>query len=302
MKQTQAMFFAVVAYFLWVVSDTGVKLARQSDLSPFIVMAFFGIPGILFYSGNAFRQGNLLNLRPRSWREQIGIAFSGVMINYVNAIALKHLPLTIFYVVVFTIPLMVAALSALLKHEVLTRFKVFCIVAGFCGTAIAVGFKGGGDFVGYLSAFASVAFFSVTTILMRKIATTDSVESIQFFRNLCVGIVGIGAAVVEGANSPGMIPLSILAVAAAIGTIGSFFFNKAIQNTSSTNAVQFHYTQIIWGALFGFFLWHEVPAWNVVVGSAIIIASGMVMAAQVRKAEANAKAVESAYAAETVNL
>ncbi len=301
MKHMRAMIMAIAAYFLWVVADTGIKLARQESLSPFVVMAFFGIPGILFYGSNALRKRDFSSLRPHSLPELCGIAITGIVINFANAVALKHLPLTMFYVVVFTIPLMVAGMSALLKHEVLTRFKVSCIVAGFFGASLAVGLKGGGgDLIGYLAAFSSVICFAATTILMRKTAKTDSIESVQFFRNLCVGATGLFAAAVEQAQFPGTAPFLILSVAAALGTLGCYLFNKALQNTPSTNVVQFHYTQIIWGALLGFFLWHEVPTWNLVAGSAIIIASGMAIAANARQADVlpikEVQAVEEACA------
>ena len=66
-------------------------------------------------------------------------------------------------------------------------------------------------------------------------------------------------------------------------TLGSILYFRALQNTVSTNVAQLHYTQIVIGALLAYILWHDIPTWNLIVGSIIIIASGMFIAARARK-------------------
>ena len=189
-----------------------------------------------------------------------------------------------FYVVVFTIPLMIAVLSAVLKHEILTPLKIVCLITGFLGAALAIGVHGGGgDWIGYLAAFISVSSFATYTILMRKISQTDTVESTQFINALCVGAVGIVGALSQSSIASAGWALTMMIVAGGINVLGNVLYNTALQNTASTNVAQLHYTQIISGAIFGYFLWHEIPTWNLIAGSILIIAAGMIVAGQVRK-------------------
>lgn len=283
MTQTRAMSCALAAFFIWVVVDTAIKFCSQGPgaLSPFAIMATIGIFGAASLAGSALFKHKVGELRPRRWREQAWIAVCSIGINYANVIALKHLPLTMFYVVVFTIPLMIAAISAMLKHEILTPTKISCLIAGFLGTALAIGVKGGGgDWLGYLAAFVSVICFAASTILMRKISKTVTAESTQFLMSLSVGVVGIAGAMSQSSPVLERWALALMILGGGINVFGSLLYNKALQNTSSTNVAQLHYTQIISGGLFGYLLWREIPTWNLVAGSLIIITSGLIVAAQ----------------------
>ncbi|MDR3425275.1 MAG: DMT family transporter [Alphaproteobacteria bacterium] len=286
MTQSRAMLCALSAFFAWVLVDTAIKLGSQGQpaLSPFVIMAVLGLCGAVGVGALAVFKRKVALLRPCSLREQTGIALCAVGINYANVFALKHLPLTMFYVVIFTIPLVIAALSALLKHERLTLVKIGCLIAGFFGAALAIGVAGsGGDALGYAAAFTSVLCFSIYTILMRKIAKTDTVESTQFINALCVGAFGLAGALAQASVGLEGKLLALMIVAGIINVFGNILYNTALQNTVSTNVAQLHYTQIISGAILGYLIWHEVPTWNLITGSLVIIASGMIVAAQAHR-------------------
>jgi drug/metabolite transporter (DMT)-like permease len=280
------MFYALAAFFLWVLVDTIRKISMVGHviLSPFIFMAIVGVTGaVLIGSATAFKKKTSL-LRPRSLPEQAGIAFCCAGINYTNTIALKYLSLTMFYAIVFSAPLVIAALSALLKHEKLSPLKICCLVAGFFGVVLAIGVpQGGGEVTGYLAIFASVFFFSLSAILTHKLAKRDTVESIQFWSFLCVGFAGICGSLVQGALLPGPALALLVFLGACIDVGGNLLYTTALHNTASTNVAQLHYTQIISGAILGYLIWHEIPTWNLILGSLIIIGAGFVIALQVHR-------------------
>jgi drug/metabolite transporter (DMT)-like permease len=284
MTQSQAMLCALAGFFLWVTVDAAVKLGSQAALSPFMIMAALGTVGAGCVFVSTLFKKNISALYPHSWREQALICLCYIGVNYANVIALKHLPLTVFFIVVFTTPLVIAALSSVMKHETLTRIKIVCLIAGFFGVVLAVGIGGGGgDGLGYVAAFVSVLCFAFYTVLMRKISKTDTVQSTQFINALSVGLVGICGVYLQSAAVPQGWALAMIVAAGSINILGSVLYNTAIQNTASTNVAQLHYTQIISGALLGYLIWHEVPTWNLVAGSIVIIVSGMIVAAQARK-------------------
>lgn len=279
------MLYAFAGYFLWVVVDTIIKLCAQGEnaLSPFVIVATLGLFGAAGLSALTLAEGKPSLLRPTSLREQAIIAACHIGISYANVIALKHLPLTTFYVVVFTTPLAIAILSAILKHETLTPVKISCLVVGFLGVLLAFGIRDGGDATGIAAGFVSVILFAIYTIAMRKISGTDTVESIQFVSALMTGLAGTFGVLLEKSPVPGTPLLATMLAAATVNILGCVLFNKAIQNTASTNVAQLHYTQIVSGAILGYVIWHEIPTWNLVASSAIIIVSGLVVAAQVKR-------------------
>jgi drug/metabolite transporter (DMT)-like permease len=74
--------------------------------------------------------------------------------------------------------------------------------------------------------------------------------------------------------------LLILVAMAVFTLIGQLCNFTAMRLTTAATVSQFHYTQIVAGALLGFLIWHEVPALHTVLGAGIIIASGLYIAAQ----------------------
>ncbi|MGB9153332.1 MAG: DMT family transporter [Alphaproteobacteria bacterium] len=287
MTHRQAMLCALATYFGWVVTDVAIKLASQAALSPFMIMAVLGTVGVMGIVGMSLFRRNIAVLRPHNLRGQATICLCAMMMNYTTVIALKHLPLTIFYIAVFTSPLAVAALSTALRHEAPTRGKIACLVAGFVGVLVVLAPRLGiaGEGIGYIAASISVAGFVVYTVTIHKISKTDSTQSIQLFAALSVGTLGIFGAFLQAAPAPDGKSIVMLIAAGGINLLANAFYNKALKNTSSTNVAQLHYTQLISGALLGYLIWHEVPTWNLVVGSILIIASGMIVAAQAGKKE-----------------
>jgi len=280
------MLCALAGFFLWVLCDTVVKLGGQAALSPFMILAFLGVTAFASIGGSVVARQNIALLRPRKWRFHALICLCGIGVNFANVVALKYLPLTIFYIVVFSAPLVIAFFSALMKHEVLTKTKVLCLFAGFFGVVLAVATRQweSGEGIGYIAAMASVLCFSAASILMRRIAQTETVESLQLFRAGAIGLFGImGVLLIQPGEMPGLQMTALLVVAGIFNAMGNVLNNRALQHTAASNVEQLHYTQLVWGAILGFLLWNEIPTGNLIAGSAIIIVSGILVAREVHK-------------------
>ena len=288
MTQRQAILYALACFFAWVLVDTAIKLASQESLSPFMIMAVMGTAAVVGLLGKTAVKRNFSVLRPTHGREQVLIALCAVVTWYFNIIALKHLPLTIFYIAVFTAPLAISALSAFLKHEVLSPSKVACLIVGFLGVVVAVAPRLGnnsGEIIGYVAASISVAAFACSTVVIRKISRTDTGESIQLLSAGFVASIGILGVLCQGTVLSVNAAVAMIVAAGIINLTGNLLYNTALKHTTSSNVAQLHYTQLISGALLGYLLWHEIPTWNLVAGSVLIIAAGLVVAAQARSGQ-----------------
>ena len=288
MTHPQAMLAALATYFLWSIYDITIKFAQQTPVSPFLILAIVGFAGAAFLTGFATVTHTLPTLRPTRWRLQSCTAACAAAMGFTNIIALKHLPLTLFYDFFFTAPLVIALFSVFLKHETLTPTKIACLIAGFIGT---IGVHGGnGDMTGYIAISVSIICYSSRPLFVRHMGKTVTAESTLILCTLFVSLAGVAGFLLQ--PSVGGIEtwaFFVFAFCGILTTLGSILYFHALQNTLSTNVIQLHYTQIIFGALFGYLLWNEIPTWNLVVGSFIIIASGMFVAAQARKAEKTAE-------------
>jgi drug/metabolite transporter (DMT)-like permease len=285
MTQSQAMLGALAAFTGWVLVDAAIKWGSEAALSPYAIMAALGTVGAVSIAVSAAARGEIATLRPISPGPQAFICLCSLVINFGNIIALKHVPLTIYYILVLAAPLVIAALVSTLKHETVTRSKTGCLIAGFVGVVIAIGPRGGagGEWIGYVAALVGTAAFAAYSVTIRKISPTDNAHSIQFCNAITVGSIGLLGCI--GAPSPPLTALAVLLAAGLLNIASNLVYNRALHDTLATNVAQLHYTQIVTGAVVGYFVWHEQLTASLIAGSALIIASGLVVAAQARKLE-----------------
>jgi len=286
-SQFRAIGYAVLGFALWVATDSCVKWVGEAQLPPqeiVFFLSFFGMITIAAYACARRRPKHLWPNRPRAQIVRAALAFTtGIF----NAIALKHLPLTLFYITVFTAPLMIALLAAVFLREKLTWQKIVAVVVGFVGVMIAIDpFRdiGHGSLIGFGAAFVSAVCFAVSVIWLRHITQSETSESLVFFGALFGAICG-GVATLYHAEP---VTLKLFPILVAMGVLcvgGNLAVYGALRSTTAANVSQFHYTQIIGGALLGYLIWNEIPTLNLLAGSVFIIASGLYIASHARKTD-----------------
>jgi len=281
----RAIGFALASFTLWVFTDTCVKLSGEATIPPYEIVGIVGVIQVAVTVLMALPRREVKKLWPRRFGPQFGRAFLSVMINFCNALALRHLPLTTFYVVIFMMPMLIAILAAVFLHEKLSWQRIVAIVAGFGGVVYAINPAAplsAGDLTGYIALAVSVVASSTNMVWLRTMTQTESLGSLVFFSGLVAAIAGLLAMLVH------FVPLTdftvaVLLTAGLFNVIGNFYNYKALKYTVAANVSQFHYTQIITGAIIGYLIWHDVPSLRLVIGAIIIIASGLYIAARARK-------------------
>jgi drug/metabolite transporter (DMT)-like permease len=63
---------------------------------------------------------------------------------------------------------------------------------------------------------------------------------------------------------------------------GTLSFYVAVKHTSASNVSQYHYTQLLTGALISYIVWHDKPGLFMWLGGALIIGSGLMIALAAR--------------------
>ena len=284
----RAIGYAIAGYTLWVGVDTLMKMAGEATLPSYQTVAFLGLFSAFFMVVFAAPRGEVAALWPKNPRAQLVRAFLAVACNFFNTVALAHLPLTLFYVTVFTAPMMIALLAALCLKEHLTWPKIAAVVIGFGGVVVAINPFGAamqGDAIGYLAAMASTLCFAVNTVWLRVMTQSESVGSLVFFTGLVEGIVGLGLMLFLPTLPIGWVLLAILAGMGLCNAAGNWLNFLALRLTVAANVAQFHYTQIVAGAAIGYLIWHEIPAAHTMIGAVAIIGSGIYIASRANKGD-----------------
>lgn len=279
-----AIGFAFAGFTFWVFTDTSVKLVGQSGLPAYEMVAFLGFFMAVFLAIYGFARGQAHLLRPKRWNFQVGRACLDMANNVCVVIALRHLTLTLFYILVFTAPMVIALLSALFLREALPWRKAVAIMAGFAGVVVAVhpwGSAREGDWIGYVACGICVACFSTNMVWSRVLTRTEHPESLAFFSGIVTAVAGF--LLMLGHAAP-VTPL-LLGGLFAMGlfcALGTLCFYIAVKHTSAANVSQYHYTQLITGTLLSYLVWRNKPGPFVLLGGALILASGLYIAMSAR--------------------
>jgi len=280
-----AIGFALAGFTFWVLADTCIKLVGQSGLPAYEIMAFLGLVMAICLAAYASARGQAHVLRPHRLGRQLLRACLDMANNICVVIALRHLSLTLFYILIFTAPMLITLLSAVFLREGLAWRKGLAILGGFAGVVLAVNPFGGtreGDWVGYSACMACVACFSVNMVWSRVLTRTEHPESLAFFSGLVTAAAGFSLMLlVRAAPLAELMTPHLLAGICAMGlfcALGTLCFYIAVKHTSAANVSQYHYTQLITGTLVTYLVWHTRPGLFVLMGGALIFASGLYIA------------------------
>jgi drug/metabolite transporter (DMT)-like permease len=285
-----AIGFALAGFTFWVLADTCVKLVGQSGLPAYEMVAFLGLFMAICLGMYAVVSRQARVLRPHRLDRQLLRASLDMANNVCVVVSLRHLSLTMFYILIFTAPIAISLLSAWFLREGLPWRRAAAIAAGFAGVLIAVNPFGSvreGDWIGYSACLVCVVCFSVNMVWSRVLTRTETPESLAFFSGLVTAAMGFlwmllgkTEAVAGGLTPWLLVGLFGMGLFCALGTL---CFYIAVKHTSAANVSQYHYTQLITGTLVTYLVWHTRPGLFVLVGGVLIFGSGLYIALGARE-------------------
>lgn len=294
LRHLYGIFYALAGFCLWVLADTAMKLAGEANLPSYEVVGFLGLIAAGSLVVVHAPQRKLKQLWPKRPAFQVVralLAFGCVMS---NTFALKHLPLTAFYVVVFTSPIFIAVLASFFLKERLSVPKIAATLVGFLGVVVAIdpwGNLNGGDWIGYAAAGSATVFYAIASVMLRARAEDETPQSTMFVTGAVEAVLGFGAMLWHAVPVAPFV-LLILVVMGVMNVTGNLCNAMALREMEAATVEQYHYTQIIMGALLGYAIWRDVPTLYSLIGAVIIIVSGLYVAASAHKAALRVDSVQ----------
>ena len=280
-----AIGLALAGFTFWVLADTSMKLAGDSRLPAYEIITCLGVVVAAALLVRGWLRRDLAGLRPRSPGRQLVRSGLDLANNLCVVVALRHLPLTLFYILVFLAPMATALLAALFLRERLGWRKVVAILGGFLGVVVAVNPLGAvrqGDWIGYAACMVCVACFSANMVWSRVLMRTETPQSLTLFSGV---VQAVTCACLMAWHAEPVSP-RLAATLAAMGlfcAFGSMCFFVALQKTSPVHVSQCHYTQLVTGGLVTWLIWRQAPTAAMVAGSVLIVAAGWLMASSLAR-------------------
>lgn len=210
-----------------------------------------------------------------SWRLQALRGSLMVVMTALNFFALQHLQLAETGAIQFSVPLLIALLSALWLHEKLDARRWVAIGAGFAGVLLVMRPGSEAFHPAILLSVANAFLYAGFNLLTRKMAATETPESMQWFSALLatLWITPLALPVWQWPAGVGVWAVALLC--GAMGGLGHLAVAQAHRHASAAVLGPFLYQQILSMSLLGWLVFGQVPDLFVVSGALVVVASGL---------------------------
>jgi drug/metabolite transporter (DMT)-like permease len=217
----------------------------------------------------------LRDLRSRApW--QTGLrGFLALLTSVLVFLSFKVLPLADALAIIFSSPLMVTGLSAIMLKEPVGWRRWTATCTGFAGAMLIV--TPSFDAVGIwaLAPLGAALTSAFRDIMTRRLGSQDTGPSILFWTMVVSVIGGFASLPFMGVSAPSMNGWGLLAATAILIAFAFRLNIAAFKLASGAIVAPFRYLSLVWAAVLGYALWNDVPDLQAIVGATIIMAAGL---------------------------
>jgi len=195
--------------------------------------------------------------------------------------ALGRLPLADAIALSFISPVLTALMGALLLGERLDWRIAVALCAGLAGMLLIVGGSlGSGHYsdevlLGAVAVLVSAIGYSLNIIMLRHRATRDSLAHIVLFQNLGPALILAVPGVIVWI-APTSTDLALFALLGTLGVIAHTMLAHAFARLEAARLAPVQYLTLVWGVVFGFLFFAEIPGLATVLGALLIVLGTLV--------------------------
>ena len=222
-----------------------------------------------------FPMRGLALVRTRYWRWHLVRAVMFVGMTGINFWALQYLQLTVTSSIFFTVPILIALMSAALLGEKLDRGRWAAILVGFAGVLVIVRPGSASFHPAMLGSLANALLYSVFMLTTRRLAAYESPETIQYLPAVGAAVLLTPFALAAWQWPASALEWAIACLLGALGATGHYLLALAHRYAPASVIAPFLYQQVLYMALFGYVVFGDVPAPAVWLGAGVVIGSGL---------------------------
>ncbi|MEO8718708.1 MAG: DMT family transporter [Burkholderiales bacterium] len=215
----------------------------------------------------------LVRTRHLRWHVVRGLMFC--VMTGMNFWALQFLQLTVTASIFFTVPILIAVMSAPLLGERMDARRWAAILIGFAGVLVIVRPGSAAFHPAMLLSLFNAVLYAAFNLMTRKLAAYDPPETIQFLPAVVASVVLAPFALVAWQSPPGAFEGLLLCLMGVFGGTGHYLLALAHRYAPASTLAPFLYQQILYMALFGYLVFGSVPDAAVWIGAAIVVSSGL---------------------------
>lgn len=275
-RTLKAIFLITLGYWGYSMADLCSKVLQET-YSIYQVLWVSGTSGLLITGLWLWAKHGASSFLPSNMKLHMVRALVVTGTAYFMVRSLQTLPLADFYGIVFIMPFMTMILAIAILGEKVGWKRWLAAAVGFMGVLIVAGpqFTHIGE--GIICAFMGALLSALNVILLRKIGPGAPRPLYGFYPFVLISALNFIAMLYTNSYLPFEMhyapyfiihgPVIVLAIIAM-----SMGFAAAPETAV---VAPFNYTQIIWGVLFGYLFFGDLPSATTWLGVAIIIGAGL---------------------------
>lgn len=269
----QALGIALIcaAVFTFTLMDATAKYLTQFYHPLQVVWARFAINLLLIIA--IARAGTVQLMRTRQPGIQFGRALMQVASIMLFFTSLQYIGLAEATAIMDTNPVLITLGAALFLGEAIGIRRIFGIIAALIGAMIVI--QPGADLFQPAALLPMVGAFTYAAgALLTRAARQDSVMTTLLW-SAVVGTVIASVILPFIWQTPAARHLWAFAALGVFGSLSQVMLIRAFALAEASALAPFGYSGLVWAALWGWLIFDQIPAPNVVIGAAIIVAAGL---------------------------
>jgi drug/metabolite transporter (DMT)-like permease len=270
------IFLMLSAWGLFAVVDTSAKWLVLASIST--VQVVFMRYAVQFGCSLIGAAGPFSVTRKMGRKDIFAFIFSChllVVCTFFNFIAIKYLPLTMTSAIMFSSPIIVAAISMVFLREFVDIWKILAIFLGFVGVLVIIRpFDAQFHWAALLCVHNAIAI-SVFSLITRQLSGVVTASTMQFFAGGFGTIVFLPLVLIYWESPTSLISWALMFFMGIVAWAGHEVFARAHLFSSAATLMPFSYSNIIFMTLASYFVFGSRPDFLVFAGAFLIVFSGI---------------------------
>lgn len=265
---------AVAGLFGMAVMDACAKLLGAGYAISQVVLVRNALGALFVLLFLAVTRGSFASLTPRRPGLLLLRSAGNIGAAYLFFSGLRYLPLADAFAIAFAAPLFITALSVPVLGEHVGLRRWAAVIFGFLGVLIVV--QPGSDSFqpAALLPLGAALSYALAILVGRKLTRDMATPAIIFWPSLAA-VAAMALLMPLQWQTPRLPDAGVFFFMGAVGTLGMALITQGYRYAPAAVIAPFDYSVLLWGVVFGWLLWQDVPGANVWLGSALLIASGL---------------------------
>ena len=203
--------------------------------------------------------------------------FAGLIAIVAIFIALRELPLATVVSITFAAPIFTTILSIFFLNEKVGFYRWMAVLVGFIGIIIISEPGYSSLNLYYIYPIIFCLGLSYVAIAIRQLSSTEPVWLIGLYFSFSIMIMSFFSLITHEWILPNLKDLFLLSMVGILGGLANLWLTQSYKFSEVSLVTPLKYLALVFGIIFGYLIWDEVPTIKTLIGAGLVIISSIII-------------------------